>query len=92
MGTAFNNKLVTASPSGNFSIFDLNRGRFGRFQLLKTIQADIQLTEKEISGGHPRPLNVIKLCQQPSHGYMLVTGGTEGQAKIWVCAVTPFLS
>jgi hypothetical protein len=27
--SAFSNKLVTASPSGNFLLFDINRGKLG---------------------------------------------------------------
>lgn len=34
-------------------------------------------------GGHPRPLNVVRLCQTPAHAHLLITGGTEGQAKMW---------
>jgi len=29
---AFNNKIVTVTPSGDFLIFDINRGRLGRFR------------------------------------------------------------
>jgi WD40 repeat protein len=43
--------------------------------------------EKEVTGGHPRPLNVIKLCKLLSHGNLLLTGGMEGHAKLWVGAL-----
>lgn len=39
--------------------------------------------EKDISGGHPRPLNCIRLCQNIGYGHLLLTGSTEGIAKIW---------
>ena len=29
-------------------------------------------------------MNVTRLCKTPSHGHLLITGGTEGQAKFWV--------
>ena len=32
-------------------------------------------------------MNVLKLCQNPAHAHMLITGGTEGQAKFWVSYV-----
>jgi hypothetical protein len=31
---AFAHKLVTASPSGNFLLFDLNRGKLGKSRCL----------------------------------------------------------
>lgn len=40
-------------------------------------------SEREVSGGHPRPMNVVKICQSASHSHLLITGGTEGHAKVW---------
>lgn len=67
ISTAFNNKLVTATPSGGFLIFDVNKGRLDR----------------EIHGGSPRPLNRVHLCPHPTYGHLLLTGSAEGQAKLW---------
>ena len=46
---------------------------------------------QEISGGHPRPMNVLRLCKTPTHSHLLISGGTEGQAKIWVRISPAFL-
>lgn len=80
---AFSNKLATASPSGNFLIFDINKGKLGKSPLDSMASADTDHTEREVSGGHPRPMNTLKLCQAQTHGHLLITGGTEGHAKIW---------
>lgn len=41
------------------------------------------MTEREVSGGHPRPMNVLRMCQTPAHAHLLITGGTEGHTKLW---------
>jgi len=64
----FETKIVTATPSGSFMVFDINRGKM----------------ERETSGGHPRPINCISLSKVPSSASLLITGGTEGQIRVWV--------
>jgi WD40 repeat protein len=49
-------------------IFDINRGKL----------------ERETSGGHPRPMNCIEFCKVQNSPYLLITGGTEGQVRLWV--------
>ncbi|KAL7425251.1 SEA (Seh1-associated) complex subunit [Cryptotrichosporon argae] len=63
----YDHKVLTASMNGNFMIFDLNRARL----------------EREVGGGHPRPMNCIRACKTPAYAHMLLTGGTEGQARLW---------
>lgn len=65
---AYSTKIISACPSGNILIFDASRGKL----------------EKEVSGGHPRPMNALKFCKSPSNAYMIISGGMEGQAKLWV--------
>ncbi|ORX37616.1 WD40-repeat-containing domain protein [Kockovaella imperatae] len=60
-------KIFSAAPSGNFLIFDVNKGKLDR----------------EVRGGHSRPINVIRVCQSQSHSGIIITGGTEGQARIF---------
>lgn len=64
---AFEHKIVTSSPGGNLYLLDTVKGKM----------------DKEISGGHPRPMNCIRFCRQSSHSHMLLTGGAEGLVKIW---------
>ncbi|ORY34659.1 hypothetical protein BCR39DRAFT_513871 [Naematelia encephala] len=61
------NKIVTANPNGNFLVFDVVKARY----------------EKEVSGGHPRPMNVLRFCKIPAYSYLLLTGGTDGIVKLW---------
>lgn len=65
---AHGSKIVSACPSGNILIYDLNKPR----------------QVQEVSGGHPRPMNTLRLCKNVSQSHLLISGGTEGQAKIWV--------
>ncbi|KAI9638827.1 WD40-repeat-containing domain protein [Dioszegia hungarica] len=64
---SYDRKIATATPSGNFMLFDLVKNKL----------------ERDVSGGHPRPMNCIRLCQTPSYGHLLLTGSTEGVAKLW---------
>ncbi|WOO82174.1 putative WD repeat-containing protein [Vanrija pseudolonga] len=64
---AFETKVVTATPSGNFMVFDINRGKLDR----------------EVLGGHPRPMNAITFCKSQQYSHLVLTGGTEGQARLW---------
>jgi WD40 repeat protein len=52
-------------------IFDINRAKL----------------ERETSGGHTRPMNCIKFSKVQNSAYLLITGGTEGQVRLWVSFV-----
>ncbi|WWC73599.1 uncharacterized protein I206_107571 [Kwoniella pini CBS 10737] len=64
---AFESKIVTATPSGNLMLFDVDKGKL----------------DKDISSGTFRPMNCIRLCPSPSHGHLALTGGTEGGVRFW---------
>ncbi|KAK4687450.1 SEA/GATOR complex protein SEA2/WDR24, partial [Tremellales sp. Uapishka_1] len=64
---AFSNKILTANPAGNYLIFDVEKGKL----------------EREVNGGHTRPMNCLKMSQIPAYAHLLITGGTEGQVRIW---------
>ncbi|WWC65935.1 uncharacterized protein I303_108557 [Kwoniella dejecticola CBS 10117] len=64
---AFDSKIVTATPSGNLMLFDVDKGRL----------------DKDISSGTFRPMNCVRLCSSPSHGHLALTGGTEGGVRFW---------
>ncbi|OXG16009.1 vacuolar protein [Cryptococcus neoformans Tu259-1] len=63
---AWDHKLVTATPSGNFMLFDVEKGRLDR----------------EISSGSFRPLNCAQFCHQPSYCHMVLIGGADGNIKL----------
>ncbi|KAK8849751.1 hypothetical protein IAR55_005086 [Kwoniella newhampshirensis] len=63
----FENKVVTATPSGNIMVFDVERGKL----------------DKDISSGTFRPMNCIRLCRVPAFGHSALTGGTEGSVRYW---------
>ncbi|WWD20381.1 hypothetical protein CI109_104857 [Kwoniella shandongensis] len=64
---AFENKVVTATPSGNIMLFDVERGKL----------------DKDISSGTFRPMNCVRLCRVPAFGHSALTGGTEGSVRYW---------
>nr|XP_019043442.1 hypothetical protein I302_08019 [Kwoniella bestiolae CBS 10118]OCF22372.1 hypothetical protein I302_08019 [Kwoniella bestiolae CBS 10118] len=64
---AFDTKIVTATPSGNLLLFDVEKGRL----------------DKDISSGTFRPMNCVRLCPSASHGHLALTGGTEGGVRFW---------
>lgn len=49
-------------------IFDVERGKLDR----------------EVGGGHTRSVNVIRASKMPAYAHMVVTGGQEGQVRLWV--------
>lgn len=57
---------MTAAPSGNFMLFDVEKGRL----------------DKELSSGSFRPLNCAQFCHQPSYCHMVLIGGTDGNIKL----------
>ena len=61
------NKLASATPSGNFLLFDVHRAKL----------------EREVFGGHGRSIDVIRFCKSPNHGHLLMTGGIEGSVNFW---------
>lgn len=63
-------------------LFDVNKGKLGGLTRIHGSQADVG-EEKDTFSGHPRPLNCAKFCKIPSYGHLLITGSTEGTAKIW---------
>ncbi|BEI90469.1 uncharacterized protein CcaverHIS019_0305390 [Cutaneotrichosporon cavernicola] len=63
----FENKIVTATPSVHWMIFDLERGKLDR----------------EVGGGHTRSVNVIRASKMPAFAHMVLTGGQEGQVRLW---------
>ncbi|GMK56594.1 hypothetical protein CspeluHIS016_0304340 [Cutaneotrichosporon spelunceum] len=63
----FENKIVTATPSVHWMIFDLERGKLDR----------------EVGGGHTRSVNVIRASKMPSFAHTVLTGGQEGQVRLW---------
>ena len=85
---SFETKIVSACPSGNILIFDTNKGKLGASRLVSSPRETL-MPDREVSGGHPRPMNCLRLCQQPSHSHLLLTGGTEGQSKVWVSQSPP---
>ncbi|WRT69791.1 uncharacterized protein IL334_006782 [Kwoniella shivajii] len=64
---AFENRIATATPSGNLMLFDIEKGKL----------------EKDISSGTFRPMNCVRLCPSSSHGHLALTGGTEGGVRFW---------
>ncbi|ODN73379.1 hypothetical protein L202_07913 [Cryptococcus amylolentus CBS 6039] len=63
---AWDHKLVTATPSGNFMLYDVERGKL----------------DKEISSGSFRPLNCATFCHQPAYCHMVLIGGADGNIKL----------
>ncbi|KLT45836.1 WD40 repeat-like protein [Cutaneotrichosporon oleaginosum] len=63
----FENKIMTATPSVHWMIFDVERGKLDR----------------EVGGGHTRSVNVIRASKMPSFAHMVLTGGQEGQVRLW---------
>ncbi len=53
-------------------IFDVERGKLDR----------------EVGGGHTRSVNVIRASKMPSFAHMVLTGGQEGQVRLWVSVTT----
>lgn len=41
-------------------------------------------TDREVMGGSGRHMNCVRFCKTLSYAHLLITGGTEGQARIWV--------
>ncbi|WVQ74341.1 hypothetical protein IAR50_003940 [Cryptococcus sp. DSM 104548] len=63
---AWDHKLVTATPSGNFMLYDVEKGK----------------VDKEISSGSFRPLNCATFCHQPAYCHMVLIGGADGNIKL----------
>ena len=85
--TAFSessNKLFSATPSGNFLIFDVPKGRLGESTSFPAQALPDCHVDREIRGGHSRPINVVRACKTQGHSSIIITGGTEGQARIFV--------
>lgn len=70
---------MTASPNGNFLMFDVTKGKLGKLAESHPLTLD-----REVMGGHPRSMVALKLCKVQSHSHLLITGGAEGQVRIWV--------
>ncbi|TYJ57984.1 hypothetical protein B9479_001342 [Cryptococcus floricola] len=63
---AWDHRLVTATPSGNFMLYDVEKGK----------------VDKEISSGSFRPLNCATFCHQPAYCHMVLIGGADGNIKL----------